>query len=334
MLGEEYNMKRLKQLLQADLSSVVIPIIVIFGLLAVTSEGFLSSYNMYSVLQSVPIFVLVGLSQMVVLALGQMNLAVGSIGVLSSVVFGITMQAIGLPTWICILTACIAGGIQGLIQGVMITKSGINPFIISLALLSLYKGLALVITKGEPYSKLNALFSAFGNYKMAGIFPATILIAILVSIAMFILIKYRKIGKRLLACGANPVAAVYSGVNHDKTVIIGHSISGGLCAVAAILQVSRFGSVQLSIGDDWMLTSFVVPVLGGTLLSGGKVNVIGTFLGGFLMVLINNAIVLWGVSSYATNAALGVILLLAYEVDRMRKRMMNNQAKNAVEKGA
>ncbi|RDY31552.1 ABC transporter permease [Lachnotalea glycerini] len=327
-------MKRIKQLLQADLSSVIIPIITIFGLLAITSEGFLSSYNMFSIFQSVPIFVIVGLAQMIVLSLGQMNLAVGSIGVLSSVVFGIAMQNLGMPTSVSILLACIAGVLQGLIQGVMVTKSGINPFIISLALLSLYKGLALVITKGQPFSELNAGFSAFGNLKIVGLFPATIFIAALVSGIMYVLIRYRKLGKRLLACGANGVAAIYSGVNYDKTVIIGHAISGGLCAIAAILQVSRFGSVQLSIGDDWMLTSFVVPVLGGTLLSGGKVNVIGPFLGGFLMVLINNAIVLWGVSSYATNAAVGLILLLAYEVDRMRKKMMNNQAKSAVEKEA
>lgn len=332
MTGEKLDMKKVKQLLQADLSSVIVPIIVIFLLLSMTSEGFLSSYNMYSVFQSVPIFVIVGLAQMVVLSLGQMNLAVGSIGVLSSVVFGFSMQEWGLPVVICILLACGAGLVQGFIQGMMVTKSGINPFIISLALLSLYKGLALVLTSGQPFSKLSSGFKAFGNIKIAILFPATIFIAVIVSAGMFVIIRYRKLGKKLLACGANGAAAVYSGVNYDNTVIAGHCLSGILCAIAAILQVSRFGSVQLSIGDDWMLTSFVVPVLGGTLLSGGKVNVIGTFLGGFLMVLINNAIVLWGVSSYATNAAVGIILLLAYEVDRMRKKMMNNQAKNAVGK--
>lgn len=325
-------MKKVKQLLQADLSSVIVPIIVIFTILAATSEGFLSSYNMYSVFQSVPIFVIVGLAQMVVLSLGQMNLAVGSIGVLSSVVFGFAMQNWGLPAAVCIMAACGAGLIQGLLQGILITKSGINPFIISLALLSLYKGLALVITSGQPFSQLSEEFKSFGNIKILNLFPATIFIAVLVSVIMFVIIRYRKLGKKLLACGSNGVAAVYSGVNFDKTVIAGHCLSGVLCAAAAILQVSRFGSVQLSIGDDWMLTSFVVPVLGGTLLSGGKVNVVGTFLGGFLMVLINNAIVLWGVSSYATNAAVGIILLLAYEVDRMRKKMMTSQAENAVEK--
>ena len=327
-------MKKIKKLLQADLSSVVLPILLISIVLSFTNEGFLSSYNMYSVFQSVPIFVVVGLAQMSVLSLGQMNLAVGSIGVLSSVVFGYCMQMMGLPIIVCIVAACLAGTLQGLIQGLMITKSGINPFIISLALLSLYKGLALVLTSGQPFSELSESFKAFGNIKILNLFPLTLLIAIVLCVLMYVLIRYRKLGKKLLACGANNVAAVYAGVNLDKTVIIAHSISGCLCAVAAIFQVSRFGSVQLSIGDDWMLASFVVPVLGGTLLSGGKVNVIGTFLGGILMVLINNAIVLWGISSYATNAAVGVILLVAYEVDRMRKKMMSNHATNSVKKEA
>jgi ribose transport system permease protein len=325
-------MSKIKKLLQADLSSVIVPLIVIFVLLLATSPGFLSAYNMYSVFQSVPIFIIVGLAQMTVLSLGQMNLAVGSIGVLSSVVFGAAMQILGLPTIVCVIAACLAGILQGLVQGLMITKTGINPFIISLALLSLYKGLAVVLTKGQPFSQLAAGFKAFGNARLTSFFPATVLVAVVISILIFFLIRYRKLGKKLLACGANQTAAVYSGVNYTKTVIIAHCLSGALCAIAAILQVSRFGSVQLSIGDDWMLTSFVVPVLGGTLLSGGKVNVIGTFLGGILMVLINNAIVLWGVSSYATNAAVGLILLMAYEVDRMRKRMMQRQATVFVEK--
>ena len=327
-------MKKIKKLLQADLSSVVLPILLISVVLSITNEGFLSSYNMYSVFQSVPIFVVVGLAQMSVLSLGQMNLAVGSIGVLSSVAFGYCMQMMGLPIIVCILVACLAGTLQGLIQGLMVTKSGINPFIISLALLSLYKGLALVLTSGQPFSELSEGFKAFGNIKILNLFPLTLFIAIILCVLMYVLIRYRKLGKKLLACGANNVAAVYAGVNLDKTVIIAHSISGCLCAVAAIFQVSRFGSVQLSIGDDWMLASFVVPVLGGTLLSGGKVNVIGTFLGGILMVLINNAIVLWGISSYATNAAVGVILLVAYEVDRMRKKMMASHATNSVKKEA
>lgn len=325
-------MKRIKQLLQADLSSVIIPIVIMFVVLATTSKGFLSSYNIYSFFQTVPIYVIVGLAQMVVLSLGQMNLAVGSIGVLSSVIFGITMQQLGWPTLLSVVCACLMGLIQGLIQGIMIAKTGINPFIVSLALLSLYKGLALVITKGQPFSELRDSFKTFGNIKIVSIFPITLLIAVLVCIVIFVLIRYRKIGKKLLACGANEIAAIYSGINYNRTIVIGHCMSGTLCAIVAILQVMRFGSVQLSIGDDWMLTSFVVPVLGGTLLSGGKVNVVGTFLGGILMVLINNAIVLWGISSYATNAAVGVILLLAYEVDRMRKTVMKNQATNAVRK--
>lgn len=103
-------------------------------------------------------------------------------------------------------------------------------------------------------------------------------------------------------------------------------ISGLLCGIAAIIQTARFASAQISVGDDWMMTSFVVTVLGGTLLSGGKVSVLGTLLGAILMVFINNALVLWGVSTYAFQLILGLVLLAAYEVDRARISVINRQS--------
>lgn len=325
-------MNKIKKLLRSDLSSVIVPLIVLGIVLSITSSGFLSPYNLFSNFQTIPIYVIVGLAQMSVLALGQMNLAVGSIGVLSGVILGYAMQIMNLPVGIAIIVSCIAGMFLGMIQGILIAKSGINPFIISLALLSGYKGLALVITKGAPYKELPAAFRNIGKMKLLGL-PITIYAAIIVCGIIFIMFRYRKIGKQLLACGANGKAARFSGINYEKTVIIGHCTSGLLCAIAAILQITRFGSAQLSVGDDWMLTSFVVPVLGGTLLSGGKVSVVGTFLGGMLMMVINNAIVLWGVSSYASQAVLGIILLVAYEVDRIRQNMMQKHAKSiAVQK--
>ncbi len=323
-------MTKIKNLLHADLSSVIVPLIVLGIILSITSSGFLSYYNIYSNLQTISIYVIAGLAQMTVLALGQMNLAVGSIGVLSGVVLGYTMQVMNLPVGISIVITCAAGLLFGMVQGLLIAKSGINPFIISLALLSVYKGLALIITKGEPYKKLPDAFRTLSKVKILNL-PFTIYVVFIVCGIVFVMFRYRKIGKQLLACGANGRAATFSGINYAKTVVIGHCTSGLLCAIAAILQISRFGSAQLSVGDDWMLTSCVVPVLGGTLLSGGKVTVIGTFLGGVLMVMINNAIVLWGVSSYASQTAIGIILLAAYEVDRMRRNMMQKQARSAVE---
>lgn len=326
-------MNHIKKFLRTDLTSVIFPIFILFAALSLTSPGFLSEYNMYSNLQSIPVYAIVGLAQMAVLSLGQMNLAVGSIGCLSGIILGMCLQVYGIPLLPAIAIGLGGGMLLGLIQGVLIARSGINPFIITLALLSTYKGIAAAITKGQSYQNLPDSFKIINKIKIVNI-PITFVIAVFVCCAVFIIFRYLTIGKKLLACGENPKAAVFSGIDYPKTVITGHMLSGLLCGIAAVLQITRFGSAQLSVGDDWMLASFVVPVLGGTLLSGGKISVVGTLLGGVLMVFINNALILWGVSSYAFQTFIGIILLVAYEVDRTRVTVIKKQSRASVQKEA
>lgn len=319
------KMSVIRKLFKYDISSVLIPSIILAVLLMITSEGFLSSYNMHSLFQTVAIYVLIGLAQMSVLSLGQFNLAVGSIGCLSGVCMGFFMQVLAMPVPLAITLGIAVAALLGGVQGVLIAKSGINPFIITLALLSVFKGIAIVITKGEAFSQLPDAFKEMNRIQFGPV-PLSLLIAVAVCFIVFWIFRFTKLGRRLEACGANPRAAKFSGINVTKTIISGHMLSGILCGVAAMIQVAKFGSAQLSVGDDWMLTSFVVAVLGGTLLSGGKVSVVGTLVGSFLMVLINNALVIWGVNTYAFQIFLGVVLLAAFEVDRARVNMLKKQS--------
>jgi ribose transport system permease protein len=308
-----------------DLSGIIIPIVVLFAALSVSSEGFLSSYNMTANLQSLAVFALIGLAQMVVLSLGQFNLAVGSMGCLSGIIMGYLMQGAGWPIWVSLVLGVAVAGILGLIQGLLTAKSGITPFIITLGLLSVYKGAAYVMNRGEAFQDLPASFMELGNVNY-GFVPLTFVISIVIGALVYLIIRYLRIGKKLLACGANPRASLYSGINYDRTVIIGHTFSGCLCGFAAILQVIRFGSAQLSVGSDWMMSSFMAPVLGGTLLSGGKISVLGTFIGALLVVLIKNALILWGATTFTSNIYLGLILLLAYEINRLRKVLLEKRS--------
>jgi ribose transport system permease protein len=145
------------------------------------------------------------------------------------------------------------------------------------------------------------------------------IIAVVIGVIVFFVFRYLTIGRMLLACGANPKAAIFSSVNLDSVIVIGHTISGILCGFAGILQMMRFGSAQLSIGGDWMMKSFMAAILGGTLLSGGKVSTLGTLIGASLVTIINNALMIWGVSSYSVNIYLGTILIFAYILDKLRK---------------
>jgi len=155
--------------------------------------------------------------------------------------------------------------------------------------------------------------------------PLLFYIALIISALLYVLMRKTVLGRQLLATGANPRAAKISGIEVDKIIIIAHTLSGLLAGIAGILQVSRMGVGQASIGAEWMMISFAAPVLGGTILSGGKVNVIGTIFGAILMSIITNALVLWNISQYWFQAFIGLTLLAAYEMDRIRVSLLSPQ---------
>lgn len=317
-------MKTVKKLIRADLTSVVLPLVVLFVVLLISSPGFLSDYNIISVLQSVSIFVLIGLAQMSALALGQFNLAVGAMGCLSAVMMGVFMEVLGMYWLLAVILGVIVAMILGGIQGILIAKSGMNPFIITLALLSVFTGIANVITQGKSFNALPEVIKVI-NRTQFGPVPLTFIISFLICVVAYIIFRYTNVGRRLQAVGANPRAAQFSGIAVPRTIIIGHVLSGLFCGLAAFIQIAKFGSAQLAIGSDWMMTSFVVSILGGTLLSGGKVSVVGTLLGSLLMVFINNALGLWRVNTYMFQAIMGIVLIIAYELDRTRVSLVKRQ---------
>lgn len=318
-------LKIVRKTFRNDLTSVIIPILILFVALTITSSGFLSAYNITSLLQTITIYMLVGMAQMTALSLGQFNLAVGSIGALTSIMMGFLMQELNFPLIAAIPIGLMISALCGFIQGFLIAKSGISPFIITLALLSIFIGIATVVSHGEAISKIPEGLKLFNRAKIS-VIPVTFLVSLFVFGIIFVLFKYTKIGLNLQAVGANARAAKISGINVSSIVIFGHIISGLLCGIASVMQTARFGAALISVGGDWMLTSFVVAVLGGTLLSGGKASPLGTFLGSILMVLINNALVLWGISTYMFPAILGLVLLGAYEVDRGRLSIIKRQS--------
>src|SRR5262249_1305922 len=142
-----------------------------------------------------------------------------------------------------------------------------------------------------------------------GIVPNIFIVAMIVSAAVWFAVGLTVPGRRLLAVGANPVAARFSALPVSRIVIGAHTASGALAGIAAILVVSRLAVGSPAIGPDWLLSSFAAPVLGGTILSGGKISVVGTVLGAALLAMIANALVIVGVSQYWYQAGLGLIIL-------------------------
>lgn len=301
---------------QIGLLVIVVAFWVVFSTLA---PGFLSSFNLYALGRTLAVDIVIGFSQMVVLATGGMNLAVGSIGVCAVMASGFLLQDLGLPIPVGFAGALALGAALGWLNGVAIVKTGVNAFIITLASASLYLGAMLILTKAVPYNALPPEIGAFGRTRVYGFISPLLIIAVVIGIALIILYRFTTLGRQILAAGANPRAAAMSGVPVDHVIVVSHTLSGLLAAIAGMMVVTRLGAAMPATGgEEWLLPSFLGPVLGGTLLSGGSVAVFGTMLGAALVTTIRNGLLVLQVGNFWLQLFLGVILLLAVLVDRYR----------------
>lgn len=306
--------------LSAQLGLVVI-IGAFWTIFSLRAPGFLSSFNLFTVGRALAIDIVIGFSQMVVLATGGMNLSVGSIGVCSVMLGGFLMQTMALPIPIALVGALGLGAALGWLNGFVITRTGVNSFIVTLASANLFSGAMLIVTKANPLDRLPPAIGAFGKLRVAGALSPLLLIAVAICLILFILYRHSSLGRRMLAAGANARAAEMSGAPVKRVVTIAHTLSGLLAAVAGMMVVARLGAAMPSVGgEDWLLPSFLGPVLGGTLLSGGSVAVVGTMLGALLVTTIRSGLLVLQIGNFWLQLYLGLILLLAVFVDRYRAR--------------
>ncbi|SDB53210.1 ABC transporter permease [Bauldia litoralis] len=307
----------LRRLLIVEWSGLAVAIVLGSVLLAVLTPNFMTEYNIYVMLRSFCVGLLVGFAQMVTLGVGQMNISVGAIGGLVAISFGGMMEALGVPLVLAVPLAIAIGALCGLINGVLTARTGINGFIITLATASAFTGINLGITEAIPFYNMPAALVAFGDERFFA-FPYLLIAPIIVTALLMLFFARTVPGRQLLAVGGNPHAADLSGISRERTIVLAHVLSGGLAAIAAVLAVAQLGSAQPSIGADWLLLSFAAPIIGGAALTGGYVSVVGTTLAVILIALIENGMVLANVDPYWVQFLLGALILAAVWLNRWR----------------
>jgi len=316
-----------KRLMKYDFSSLflessfgVIVIVLLFTIFMVSFKKgeFLSAANIHSILRSSSLWVLIALSQIMVLVIGQMNLSMGAIGGLSAVVAGYLFQFTGFPIWVVVLFGLLVGIVCGFINGIIITRTGIDPFIVTLGTYSVFLGINYGLTHSTPFTKIPLAFISLGTGRVLGILPMMFFIMLLVALLVDILFNHTVFGRQILATGGNEDAAIFSGINTKNIILKAHILSGLFAGLAGVLYVARLGTAHPLIGQNWLLMSFAISVIGGTSMSGGKTSVIGTIFGGILMTLISNALVLFRVDIFWEQSFLGMALLFAVGMDRLR----------------
>ena len=301
---------------QLGLAVIIALLVVVFAL---RQPGFVSSFNLFGMGRSLAVDVTVGFSQMVVLATGGMNLAVGSIGVCSVMFAGYLMQDLGVPVPLAFLLAVILGGLLGWLNGFTIVRSGVNAFIVTLASANLFSGAMLILTKAQPINGLPPIVGSIGSYKILSYASPALVVALVVGLALYIFYRYSVPGKETLMAGANARAATISGIPVARTIVLAHVLSGMLAGVAGLMVVVRVGAAMPAVGgDDWLLPSFLGPVLGGTALAGGFVSVLGTFLGAMLVTVIRSGLLVLNIGNFWLQFFLGLFLLGAVMAQRYR----------------
>jgi ribose transport system permease protein len=287
--------------------------------ISIFQPSFLSPFNIFVLLSAIAVNMVIALGQLVIIGIGQMNLALGAFGGLVAISFVAVMELYGVPPFVAVIIGFIIGTLAGAASGFVIARTGISAFIITLAGLQIFKGINLGITEAQPFYGVPQGVKDFGNLAIFEPIPWLVLPMVLASIGMWYLFTRLRIGRYILAIGGNRTAAELSGINVTATVIWAHAISGLLAAAAGMMLVARLQIGQPTIGDDWLISSFAAPVIGGAVLAGGHVSVAGTFFGVVIIAIITQALVLFAIDPFVVQIVLGGLILWAVGINRLRE---------------
>lgn len=301
-------------------------------ILSLIAPAFLTTYNLFVMLRILSVTTIVAMSQLVVIGIGQLNLAVGAIGGLTAILFGGMMEVYGIPVPIAFLLGLGVGILTGLINGALIAYTGIHGFIITLATMSIYTGLNYGITESIPFYHMPPqLMEWYDSY--LGPIPVIVFIPLLTCILVGLFLFRHPWGRYILAVGGNEAAAELSGISVKKSVLLAHTVSGFLAAFAGMVAVARLGTAEPTIGTAWLLASFAAPLIGGVLLTGGHVSVVGTMIAVVLIVLLENGLLLARTDPYYIQFCLGLLILLAVGFNRWRAVQTEKKAEAAIQGG-
>src|SRR5699024_5239132 len=244
------------------------------------------------------------------------DLSVGSILALSSALTaGMIMS--GIPTSLALILGVLIGGVFGFVNGFFITKGQVAPFIATLATMTIYRGLTLVYTGGNPISNFDAGLSLqiLGRGSYFGV-PIPVIVMVIVFAILFVLLHKMTFGRKVYGVGGNEEAAHIAGIRTDRVKMWVYTISGMMSALAGLILVSRLNSAQPTAGTSYELDAIAAVVIGGTSLSGGKGRLFGTLVGALIIGTLNNGLNILGVSSFYQQVIRGIVILIAVLLDR------------------
>lgn len=331
---KEENKKNNQAKLQSFLKTYGIFLILILMclILSILSPAFMSMGNMMNIIRQISVIGLIAFGVTMCIITTGIDLSSGSVLALSAVVAASLAQQPdwaarmypnlpALPVIVPILAGLSVGALCGFINGTLIAKTGIPPFIATLGMMTAARGTALLYAQGRPISTLTDSYNYIGQgvvLKIPDVFPGIpfpVIILIIMAIISRILLKHTKFGKYTYAIGGNENAAIVSGVNIDKYKILIYTYAGMLSGLAGVVLSSRISSGQPGLGNSYELDAIASAVIGGTSLSGGIGTIPGTIVGALIIGVMNNGLTLLNVQAYTQLIVKGVIIVGAVILD-------------------
>lgn len=284
-----------------------------------TNRSFVSSQNIFNVLRQTSTNLYLACGMTMVIILGGIDLSVGSIIALSGCIAAGCVVHLNLPLGVALLVGILIGLLVGVFDGMVVAKTTIPAFIVTLATMNIARGLAYVYTGGSPVRVMTQQWEFIGG-GYVGIFPTPVLILVLILIVTGLIMNKTKLGRYIYAVGGNPQAAEFSGINVVRVKFLVYAFSGVMAGIAGIVLASRMYSGQPTAGEGAEMDAIAAVVVGGTSMAGGSGKLGGTIIGGLIIGILSNGLNLMNVNSFWQYVVKGVVILLAVYVDFIRHR--------------
>ncbi|MCQ8278689.1 ABC transporter permease [Acetobacteraceae bacterium KSS8] len=294
-----------------------IGLVVVSVCMVLMNDRFVSLGNLENVGRQVSINAVISVGMTFAILTGGIDLSVGSVMALSGTVVA-GLFAAGLPGVVAIGGGLLVGGLFGLCNGLVIARLAMPPIIVTLASMSIARGLGLIYTGGYPIAGLPNWFARLGHSAVLGI-QTPILVMLATYAVAYVLLQRMPVGRYIYAIGSNEDAVRLSGIDARRYKVLVYLISGLTAALAGVVLTARLMSGQPNAGNGFELDAIAAVVLGGAAISGGRGSIIGTLVGALLLGVLNNGLNLMNVSPYVQNVVKGVIILLAIFISRQRR---------------
>ncbi len=313
---------RFRRILLGQETGILLVLILMGLFLSLRTDTFLTSRNLFNVLRAFSWIAISAFGEILVIITAGIDLSVGSTMALSGLAAALALTS-GVPIVPGIIIGLLTGVLIGLINGLLISKANLPPFIATLGTMSIARGVCYGLTNGQPVRGLPEGFSFLGQYDLpigGWLVPLPVILMIIIAIVMSLFLSRTVWGYRTYALGGNEQATALSGINTGRVKVLVYTLCGFLTGIGGLLMTARLGVAAPTAALGYELDVIAAVVIGGTSLSGGEGTILGVLIGAAIMQVLRNGLVLLGFPAYWQPAAIGLVIIVAITLDRLRRR--------------